>query len=297
MNRKLLPHFLIIGAPKCGTTALHNYLSQHPDVSMSPKEIHFFGQDLGYKVERPSLPYYQSFFKAGKTNGDASVWYLYSDSIYNELKDLGIKPKIIVLLRNPIEVCYALHSQNIIDANEDIADFSKALDLEEKRIQGNSLPKNVDPPRTVYYKQTADFLPRIQKLLAEVNEQSVFIGLQETFKKAPLDFMRKIESFLELPHFSGYNFEKVNENKKVKNQSIHQLIKKPGSFKTKVFRTLVPSKKARVWLVGKIYNANVEKANRNKLEDGLSEDLKKYFEPNLKALNKIITPDIKHWWK
>lgn len=297
MNQKLLPHFLIIGAPKCGTTALHNYLSQHPDLSMAPKEIHFFGKDLGYKVKRPSLAYYQSFFKADKINGDASVWYLYSDSIYNELTDLGIKPKIIVLLRNPVEVCHALHSQNIIDANEDVANFSKALDLEEKRIQGNSLPKNIDPPRTVFYKQTADFLPRIQKLLSEVDEQSVFVGLQETFKKAPLDFMRKIESFLELTHFDSYNFEKVNENKKVKNQSIHQLIKKPGTFKTGLFRTLVPSKKARVWLVDKIHNANVEKTNRNKLEDGLSDDLKNYFEPNLKALNKIITPDITHWWK
>ena len=48
MNRKLLPHFLIIGAPKCGTTALHYYLSQHPDVNLSPKEIHYFGKDIGY---------------------------------------------------------------------------------------------------------------------------------------------------------------------------------------------------------------------------------------------------------
>ena len=38
MNKKLLPHFLIIGAPKCGTTALHYYLSQHPELNLSPKE-------------------------------------------------------------------------------------------------------------------------------------------------------------------------------------------------------------------------------------------------------------------
>ena len=41
MHNKLLPHFLIVGAPKCGTTALHYYLSQHPEVNMSPKEIHY----------------------------------------------------------------------------------------------------------------------------------------------------------------------------------------------------------------------------------------------------------------
>ena len=136
MNRKLLPHFLIIGAPKCGTTALHNYLSQHPDLHLSPKEIHFFGKDLGYKIKRPTLIEYQSYFTEKGINGDGSVWYLYSDTIYQELNDLGIKPKIIVLLRNPIEVAYALHSQNIVDANENVTNFEEALKLEEIRKTG-----------------------------------------------------------------------------------------------------------------------------------------------------------------
>ncbi len=41
-----LPNFLIIGAPKCGTTSLYAYLSQHPQVFMSvPKEPTFFGNE------------------------------------------------------------------------------------------------------------------------------------------------------------------------------------------------------------------------------------------------------------
>ena len=51
MNRKRLPHFLIIGAPKCGTTALHNYLSQHPVVydllNYLVHLMHFYGQNHG----------------------------------------------------------------------------------------------------------------------------------------------------------------------------------------------------------------------------------------------------------
>jgi len=39
----VLPDFLIGGAPKAGTTALHNYLRQHPEICMSePKETFFF---------------------------------------------------------------------------------------------------------------------------------------------------------------------------------------------------------------------------------------------------------------
>ena len=37
-----LPNLLIVGAAKSGTTSLHNYLNQHPEVFMcNPKEPHF----------------------------------------------------------------------------------------------------------------------------------------------------------------------------------------------------------------------------------------------------------------
>ena len=43
------PNFFIIGAPKCGTTALSRYLSQHPNIFMSdPKEPHYFCDDFKY---------------------------------------------------------------------------------------------------------------------------------------------------------------------------------------------------------------------------------------------------------
>ena len=41
------PNFFIVGAPKCGTTSMHEYLQRHPDVYMPFfKEPHFFGSDL-----------------------------------------------------------------------------------------------------------------------------------------------------------------------------------------------------------------------------------------------------------
>jgi hypothetical protein len=43
-----LPDFIIGGAPKCGTTALFEYLNQHPQVFTStPKEPHFFASEGG----------------------------------------------------------------------------------------------------------------------------------------------------------------------------------------------------------------------------------------------------------
>ena len=42
ITNNLIPHFLIIGAQKCGTTSLYNYLIQHPQVCAKiTKELHF----------------------------------------------------------------------------------------------------------------------------------------------------------------------------------------------------------------------------------------------------------------
>tara|TARA_B100001175_G_C19436250_1_gene603721 strand:+ start:357 stop:1250 length:894 start_codon:yes stop_codon:yes gene_type:complete len=297
MNLKLLPHFLIVGAPKCGTTALHNYLSQHPDLNLSPKEIHFFGKDLGYKVKRPSLSEYQSYFKEKGLNGDGSVWYLYSDTIYQELNNLEIKPKIIVLLRDPVEVTYALHSQNIVDANENITNFEEALKLEDTRKAGRNLPPNIDPPRTIYYKETANFLPRIKKLQENIPNEDIFIGLQTDLKNNTIDFIKAIERFLGIKHFEKYSLERINENKAVKHPKINQFIKNPGSFKTKLFRSFVPNKRLRKWAVEKIYESNLKHTKRKKLSEKTKLELKQHFKKNNDLLNRIINKDISSWNK
>ena len=57
-----LPNFVIIGSQKCGTTALHAYLSRHPQISMSrPKELNFFIEERNWPR---GVEWYQSQFDA-----------------------------------------------------------------------------------------------------------------------------------------------------------------------------------------------------------------------------------------
>ena len=62
------PNFLIVGAPKCGTTAMWKYLQAHPDVFLSPrKDMHYFGSDLRFsKRKRFSEAEYLQFFAGAK---------------------------------------------------------------------------------------------------------------------------------------------------------------------------------------------------------------------------------------
>jgi len=52
----LQPSFFIVGAPKCGTTALCKYLDQHPDIFIPKlKELHYFDTDLKTKKKQIHL--------------------------------------------------------------------------------------------------------------------------------------------------------------------------------------------------------------------------------------------------
>ena len=103
-----LPNLLIVGAAKSGTTSLHNYLNQHPDVFMcSPKEPHFLiNKDIGEK-RIPNgiidIDDYKLLFKGNeykKYRGESSVMYLQFPeiTISNIKRFLNSDVKIIIML-------------------------------------------------------------------------------------------------------------------------------------------------------------------------------------------------------
>jgi hypothetical protein len=110
-----IPDFFIVGAFKSGTTALYDYLRLHPQVFMPfHKEPLFFGDDLSRRYGRMTRAQYEALFadaKAGQRVGEASAWYLYSRSAAREIRGASPQAQIIVMLRNPVDVMYAQHSQ------------------------------------------------------------------------------------------------------------------------------------------------------------------------------------------
>ena len=101
-----LPTFLILGAPKAGTTALAGYLADHPEVFVAPeKEVHFFDRrfDLG-------VDWYRSRFAEATSElaiGEASPTYMYRDKVLERIGAVLPAPRLIVLLRNPIDRAYS----------------------------------------------------------------------------------------------------------------------------------------------------------------------------------------------
>lgn len=132
-----MPNFFIVGAAKCGTTSIYNYISQHPQIWMPTlKEPHFFGEHRPPGPSFASLDDYLSLFEQGRNYpalGEASTAYIYSNSAAREIFQFNPEARIIMVLRNPRERAYSLYWHNVRAGIEKLS-FEDALAAESQRI-------------------------------------------------------------------------------------------------------------------------------------------------------------------
>lgn len=188
-----LPTFLIIGSPKAGTTALYNYLRQHPDVFMSPiKEPRFFAyeggrppfydpRNLDWSEDIYDFETYQRLFDGAENHaavGEATPGYLYwpptAERIFQRIPDA----RLIVMLRHPAERAFSQFMHHRRDNWEPIADFNDALDAEPERIRANWDPAYFYATRSIY-------VPQLQRYLNLFRPEQIGIFLLEDFKNDP----------------------------------------------------------------------------------------------------------------
>jgi hypothetical protein len=104
--------FVIAGAQKSGTSALHAYLGEHPEICMAKcKEVHFFDNDNYFIHGQVDYAKYHAFFLPSESQrllGEATPIYMYWRSVPERLWQYNPALKIIIVLRNPID---RAHSQ------------------------------------------------------------------------------------------------------------------------------------------------------------------------------------------
>jgi hypothetical protein len=135
-----MPDFCIVGAPKCGTTALASYLGAHPAIFMSPiKEPNYFCFDAPRRRVVDSLEMYSSLFEPAahwKICGEASTSYLFSNKTVPAILDSNPAANIIAMVRNPLEMVVSDHAQKVYNLQENEPDFEKAWRLSPETGEG-----------------------------------------------------------------------------------------------------------------------------------------------------------------
>ncbi|MCB1930204.1 MAG: sulfotransferase [Rhodocyclaceae bacterium] len=115
MHGNPLIDFMIIGAQKCGTTALSEMLGGHPDLCMSSiKENHVFDDvdfDPAWSTREIDARYAPFFVHAtpAQLKGEATPIYLYWSETIAHLHRYNPRLKLIVILRDPLERALSQH--------------------------------------------------------------------------------------------------------------------------------------------------------------------------------------------
>ena len=107
-NMTQLPNFLIIGAPKCGTTALYYALKRHPQIHLStPKEPFFFEEEFDRGTEYYWRTYFADGWQGQPLVGEARNAHLFVPYVTRRIYETVPHARLIASLRNPVERAFS----------------------------------------------------------------------------------------------------------------------------------------------------------------------------------------------
>ena len=292
------PDFYIVGAPKCGTTALYEYLRQHPSLFLPfHKEPLFFGDDLSRRYGRMSADQYLSLFKDALPSqrvGEASAWYLYSECAAREIASVSPSASIIAMVRQPVDMMQAQHSQLLFNRQEEIADFAEALAAEPARRRGERLPPGPLRPETLRYRETARYADQLQRYIDVFGRERVHVIVFDDFRDATSETVRATFAFLGVDPDVPVELGARNVNKRARSGVLQRLIYQPPGALVRLaplLRRYPWAHRARAWVVSR----NSRAASRAPLDPRLRRELTEEFEPEIRKLESLLDRPLPSW--
>lgn len=293
------PNFFIAGAPKSGTTALYTYLRQHYDIFMPErKEPNFFCSDLEIScaVQDPEA-YLRLFASAGteRRRGEASVWYLFSRRAADAIKEFSPDASIIALLRNPVDMLHALHSQRFLSGYESVADFGTALARQRARgPAGIDLSRANESMRAPFCMEIGNYAEQIERYLYLFGQDNVKVIIYDDFKRDTGRVYREVLDFLQVSNSFMPEMPIVNAHVHVRSELAHRIFRRPPTYVRYAARALAP-RPVRQLLAAKITELNTEIAPRATMPADLRRHLQAEFAAEVARLGALLDRDLSSW--
>ncbi len=296
------PNFFIVGAPKCGTTALYEYLRPHPKIYMPQhKEPHFFATDLGNYPFVKTMDHYATLFAESTEEhlrvGEASVYYLRSSVAIPNIREFNPDAKLIAMFRNPVDMVYSLHSQLLYWSEETQPDFETAWRLQERRRQGLDLPAATRGAFLLQYADVGRFGTQVERLLSAFPPAQVKLILYDDFAASPRTVYDEVIDFLDLPHDDRTDFPRINDNKRARMAWLRNFIRKPPPVLRETYRGLkrtIGAKRLDA-LKTEIVERNTVKERRSPLAPAFRAELVDAFHEEVALLSRLMGRDLSRW--
>lgn len=300
--------FFIVGQAKSGTTALADFLSQHPEIFMSfPKEPAFFATDIvresdrfhGKKVyfKTRSLQQYINLFAKAEPNqllGEASTSYIYSKEAAKNIRAYNPNAKIIILLRNPADFLHSLHMQYVNETVENEIDFKKAIKLEEQRRKGKALSKRVKSPSLLFYYDRIKYFEQIKRFFDNFSKDNIFVSSSEEFMSNNAQIYRAVLEFLDVKDTSfSPNFGIVHGSKTSRNRIVNSVLHIP-KVKNVIFKLV--GMNTYMKLRGKVMPILMKNTSREKLDPQIRSLINNEARADIVKLDRLLQTDFVNLW-
>src|SRR5947199_5994664 len=190
--------FIVAGAQKSGTTALHYFLAKHPNITMGDQqEIHFFDDDATFAatVDYERLHKHYPLVVPSTIAGDCTPSYIYFKPAAERIWRYNPKIKLLVLLRNPVERAFAHWNMQRFKGREPL-DFFDAVREEKTRIAGAPATE----ARRFAYVDRGFYAQQLERLFRFFPREQVKVVKFEAFKDKQRETLASIFSFLGVRH-------------------------------------------------------------------------------------------------
>jgi hypothetical protein len=300
MDMTTRPDFFLVGAPKCGTTAMHAYLRRHPEIFLpDAKEIHYYGSDLSGLATQLTDQQHAALFVGAETAkrvGETCIWALYSRRAAAEIRRDVPQARILIMLRNPVEMVYAQHSELVYQWIEDIASFPRALAAEEDRKQGRRLPQGAFPvPRSIlFYREVAKYAAQVERYLRAFGPKQVHVIVMDDLKSDPQGVFRSVLQFLDVDAEYRTDLPVINPNKRIRSVQLRKLLHQPPPAANRLCRAVVPAA-VRQRMFESLDRWNVGFRPRRPMDEKLRLCLQEEFTPDVERLSVLLGRDLMHW--
>jgi hypothetical protein len=295
------PELFIVGAPKCGTTALCEYLRAHPSVFISrPKEPFFFCDDLPGLPGVKSADQYDALFRnvppGTRIAGEGSATYLCSDVALDRIRAFSPDARIIAMLRNPIELAPSFHSQLLYNRTEDQESFERAWALQDERAEGRSIPELCREPAILQYRKVARLGEQVERLFSIFPREQTLLVFFEDFRRSPREVYLRVLEFLDIPDDGRTDFPRVNENKRHRLGALARFTQRPPrilSAAASAARRLLG--RDDLVFLGPLRRANASVRERTPLSIQMRQQLVDEFAGDVERLAGLTGRDLRHW--
>jgi hypothetical protein len=264
------------------------------------KELHFYGRDLAQLPSTLSEAEHRALFErahGGELVGETCIWALYSANAAREIHEADPDARIVILLRNPVEMIHALHVEFLIYAIEDISDLGKALKAQQDRRLGKRLPRNGLYPAAIYaYQEIATFSVQLERYLRVFGPDRVHIILLEDLRKNFAGEFCGLLRFLGVDvAFTPHN-RMINSSRRLRSAALQRVLLTSEMLTQGWWPRLLPVGRERLQRsAAALLQWNVREGQRPPFEPALRRRLLCELAAEIERLGNLLGRDLSHW--